>query len=49
MAIRNRGVTFLICFRKRGYPEGRGGFPHKKGGSKPGGNYAKRFFAEINC
>ena len=26
------GVTFLICLRKRG-------FPQKKGGSNPGGNY----------
>ena len=37
---RKRGVTFEICFRKRGYPER--GVPLKKkrrGGSNPGGNY----------
>ena len=32
MALRKRGVTFLIYFRK-------GGFPQKRGGSNPGGNY----------
>ena len=25
MALRKRGVTFLICFGKRGYPEKEGG------------------------
>ena len=30
MAVRKRGVTFLICFRKRGYPE-KGGFLRKRG------------------
>ena len=40
MAVRKRGVTFLINFRKRGYPE-RDGFPEKRGGSNPEGNYGK--------
>ena len=36
MALRKTGVTFQICFRKRGYPENGGGwgewgFPQKKG------------------
>ena len=40
MALRKRGVTFLICFRKRGYPEMRGRVLRKGGGaSNPGGNY----------
>ena len=39
MALRKRGVPFLICFRKRGVPR-KGGFPQKRGGSYPGGNYA---------
>ena len=38
MALRKRGVTFLICFKKRGYSE-RVGFPQKRGGSNPEGNY----------
>ena len=32
MVLRKRGLTFLICFSKRE-------FPQKKGGSNPGGNY----------
>ena len=41
MALRKRGVTFLTCFRKRGYPEREGGGwgPSEKGGSNPGENY----------
>ena len=35
MAVRKRGLTFLICFRKRGYPERGRGFPQKKGGWVP--------------
>ena len=46
MALRKRGVTFLICFRKRGVPKNpERGFPQEKkkdgggGGSNPVGNY----------
>ena len=45
------GVIFLICFRKRGYPE-RGGSLRKVGGSNPGGNYDKFlmfYFCERKC
>ena len=34
MALRKRGVTFLICFRKRGVPR-KGGVPSEKGGGVP--------------
>ena len=34
MAVRKRGVIFLICFRKRGYPERRG-LHSGKGGRVP--------------
>ena len=30
MALRKRGVTFLICFRKRGVPRKGRGFPQKR-------------------
>ena len=41
MALRKRGVAFLICFRNRGVPRKGGGFPQKSGGegSNPGENY----------
>ena len=39
MVLRKRGVTFLTCFRKRGYQERNGEFPQKMGDSNPGGNY----------
>ena len=42
MALKKRGVTFKICFRKRGVPRkggGGGGFPYKRRGSNPVGNY----------
>ena len=50
MAVRNRGITFLICFRKRRVPRKKGwgggwgwgwGFPQKKGVSKPARNYGE--------
>ena len=44
------GGNFFNLLQKEGGTQKEGGeFPHKKWGSKPGGNYAKRFFAEINC
>ena len=38
MALRKWGYLFLTCFRKRGVPR-KGGFPLKREGSNPGGNY----------
>ena len=32
MALRKRGVTFKICFRKRWVPRKGGGFPQKRWG-----------------
>ena len=57
MAVRKRGVAFLLCFRKTGVPrkedgggvgggEGGGSFRKREGGSKPGGNYDLLF---LNC
>ena len=43
MPFRKKGVTFLICFRKRGLPRKEEGFPQKRGSSNPGGNYAILF------
>ena len=36
---KKEGVTFLVCFRKRGLPRKGGGFPQKSRGPNPGGNY----------
>ena len=40
MAFRKRGVTFLICFRKRGVPRKGRSLRKWGGGSNPKGNYA---------
>ena len=42
----NEGITFLICFRKRGYPER--GVPSEKGGSNPGGNWLDYYHKKLN-
>ena len=39
MGLRKRGVTFLICSRKREGTQKGEGFPQKSRGSNPGGNY----------
>ena len=48
MALNFVTCNFLICFRKRGYPER--GVPSKErqGGSKPGQNYEMRTTVILN-
>ena len=43
MVLRKSGVTFYICFGKRGYPKRRG-VPQRRGrgSSNPGGNYVRQ-------